>query len=372
MSTKKADSVTDTVLSFISKFSSGGMRLMSDDTAGRVEAVSTGNIAIDIASGIGGFPRGRAVEIFGPESSGKTTVCLQACAEFNKLGEYVLFLDFEHALDIDYAVDLGCKKKKFIVSQPDTAEGGYDEAFDAVRAGVKCIVIDSIAAMTTRQELNGEIGDANIGSLARLQSQTMKKFMAILSVHNATAIYTNQVREKVGVMYGSPITTPGGRASKFYCSMRMEVKRVSQPNKDGDVAVSSSTTVKFVKNKLAPPFTEAKFDIVYGQGADNVSAIIELAESAKVIKKKGSWFSHEGQLLAQGEKRLNALLSSDPDLYQKIKEQTIATIKPAKVEEEDTKPKPKPLKLGAPKEVSVTETESAPKVKMRSVFRDDE
>ena len=289
-----------------------------------VEAIPTGSMALDMALGIGGVPRGRIVEIYGPESSGKTTVALHIVAEAQKLGGEVAFIDVEHALDPVYAHQLGVNIDNLLVSQPDSGEQALEIAEALVRSGaIDVLVLDSVAAMTTKAEIDGDMGDSHVGQLARLMSQAMRKLTAVISKSNCVAIFINQIREKIGVIYGNPETTPGGRALKFYASVRLEVRK-GEPIKDGSERLGNRTKVKVVKNKVAPPFKEAEFDIMFGEGISRVGEVLDMAVELDIIKKGGSWFSYNDQKLGQGRDNVKDILRGDPALMKEIEDKILA------------------------------------------------
>ncbi|MBE6853443.1 MAG: recombinase RecA [Ruminococcus sp.] len=286
-----------------------------------VEAIPTGSMTLDMALGIGGVPRGRIVEIYGPESSGKTTVALHVVAEAQKLGGNAAFIDVEHALDPVYASALGVDIDNLLVSQPDSGEQALEIAEALVRSGaIDIIVLDSVAAMTTKAEIDGEMGDLHVGQLARLMSQAMRKLTSVISKSNCVAVFINQVREKIGVMYGNPETTPGGRALKFYSSVRIEVRK-GETLKSGTDVIGARTKCKVVKNKVAPPFKECEFDIMYGQGISRVGEVLDLAVELDIVKKGGAWFSYNDMKLGQGRDNAKELLRNDPALMLEIEEQ---------------------------------------------------
>ena len=288
------------------------MRLGENKANLNVEAIPTGSMMLDMALGIGGVPRGRIVELYGPESSGKTTVALHIIAEAQKMGGEVAFIDVEHALDPTYAEALGVNIDNLLVSQPDSGEQALEIAEALVRSGaIDVLVVDSVAALTTKAEIDGEMGDSHVGQLARLMSQAMRKLTAVISKSKCVAIFINQVREKIGVMYGNPETTPGGRALKFYASVRMEVRR-------GD-----RTKVKINKNKVAPPFREAEFDILYGQGISRTGEVIDVAVELGIVKKGGAWFSYQDQKLGQGRENAKKTLEDNPELMKEIEAQIL-------------------------------------------------
>ena len=298
------------------------MRL-GQNKALNIDAIPTGSMTLDLALGIGGVPRGRIVEIYGPESSGKTTVSLHIIAEAQKMGGEVAFIDVEHALDPVYAAALGVDTDNLIVSQPDSGEQALEIAEALVRSGaIDVIVLDSVAAMTTRAEIDGEMGDNHVGQLARLMSQAMRKLTAAISKSNCVAIFINQIREKIGVMYGNPETTPGGRALKFYASVRIEVRR-GEAIKNGTEIIGNRTKCKVVKNKVAPPFKECEFDIMYGKGISRDGEVLDLAVDLDIIKKSGSWFSYNGQKLGQGRDKIKEILHNDPELMKEVEEQIL-------------------------------------------------
>ena len=285
-----------------------------------VDVIPTGSMTLDMALGIGGVPRGRIVEIYGPESSGKTTVALHGAAQTQKLGGEVAFIDVEHALDPVYAKALGVDIDNLLVSQPDSGEQALEIAEALVRSGaIDCIVLDSVAAMVTKAEIEGDMGDTHVGLLARLMSQAMRKLTSVISKSNCVAIFINQVREKIGVVYGNPETTPGGRALKFYSSVRIEVRK-GEPIKNGAEIIGARTKCKVVKNKVAPPFKECEFDMMFGQGIDRVGEVCDLAVDLDIIKKSGAWFSYNGQKIGQGRENAKEYLRSNPDIMKEIEE----------------------------------------------------
>ena len=285
-----------------------------------VDAISTGSMTLDMALGIGGVPRGRIVEIYGPESSGKTTVALHVVAQAQKLGGEVAFIDVEHALDPVYAQALGVDIDNLLVSQPDSGEQALEIAEALVRSGaIDCIVLDSVAAMVTKSEIEGEMGENHVGLLARLMSQAMRKLTSVISKSNCVAIFINQVREKIGVMYGNPETTPGGRALKFYSSVRIEVRK-GETIKVGSEPIGARTKCKVVKNKVSPPFKECEFDLIFGKGIDRVGEVCDLATDLDIIKKSGAWFSYNGQKIGQGRENAKEFLRSNPDIMKEVED----------------------------------------------------
>ena len=306
------------------KYGAGAIMRLGQTKTLNVDAIPTGSMTLDMALGIGGVPRGRIVEIYGPESSGKTTVALSVIAEAQKQGGIAAFIDVEHALDPVYAKALGVDLDELLVSQPDSGEQALEIAEALIRSGaIDVIVLDSIAAMTTRAEIDGEMGDLHVGQLARLMSQAMRKLTAAISKSNCVAIFINQIREKIGVMYGNPETTPGGRALKFYSSVRIEVRK-GEVIKSGTDIIGASTRCKIVKNKVAPPFKECEFDLMYGSGISRTGEVLDLAVDLDIIKKGGSWFSYKDQKLGQGRDNVKELLKNDEALMKEIEEQILA------------------------------------------------
>ena len=314
----------DTALAQIEKqFGKGAVMRLGQKEAMKVEAISTGSLSLDIALGIGGLPRGRIVEMFGHESSGKTTLALHCIAEGQKSGGTVAFIDVEHALDPVYAANVGVDVESLLVSQPDTGEQALEITEALVRSGaIDVIVVDSVAALVPKAEIEGEMGDSHVGLQARLMSQALRKLTGAISKSNCVAIFINQLREKVGVVFGSPEITPGGRALKFYSSVRLEIKKVEVLKVNGEV-VGSHTKVKVVKNKIAPPFREAEFDIMYGKGISKEGELIDLGVRAEVIQKSGAWFSYGERRLAQGRDKVKELLKNEPELAAEIQEKII-------------------------------------------------
>lgn len=309
----------DLALSKIEKdFGTGAVMRLGEKPNNNIEAIPTGSLSLDIALGIGGLPRGRIIEIYGPESSGKTTVALHIVAQVQKRGGEAAFIDAEHALDPVYAQALGVEIDDLIVSQPDTGEQALEITEQLVRSGaVDVIVIDSVAALVPKAEIEGLMGDSHIGLQARLMSQALRKLAGIISKSNCTAIFINQLREKVGVMFGNPETTTGGRALKFYSSVRLDVRRIEGLKADGGM-IGNRTRVKVVKNKVAPPFKEAEFDIMYGKGISREGDILDIASNMEIVKKSGSWFSYEGERLGQGRETVKKILADTPELMEEI------------------------------------------------------
>ncbi|GAB1475319.1 recombinase RecA [Bacillota bacterium] len=294
------------------------MKLGSDSSKLNIESISTGSISLDIATGIGGVPKGRVVEIFGPESSGKTTIALHIIAESQKQGGRSAFIDAEHALDPEYAARLGVNTAELLVSQPDTGEQALEICEVLVRSGaVDVVVIDSVAALVPKAEIQGEMGDSHVGLQARLMSQALRKLTGAINKSNTSAIFINQLREKVGVMYGSPEVTTGGRALKFYSSMRLDVRRV-ESIKVGDALIGNRTRVKLVKNKVAPPFKQAEFDIMYGSGISREGDVLDCAAQANIIDKAGAWYSFRGERIGQGRENVKKYLSEHPEVLAEL------------------------------------------------------
>ncbi|PID68859.1 MAG: recombinase RecA [Flavobacteriia bacterium] len=301
-------------------YGKGTVMKMGDAAVEEVEAIPTGSLGLDIALGVGGYPRGRVVEIFGPESSGKTTLTLHAIAETQKQGGIAAFIDAEHAFDRYYAENLGIDVDNLVVSQPDYGEQALEIADNLIRSGsVDLIVIDSVAALTPKSEIEGEMGDSKMGLHARLMSQALRKLTSAINKTNCTVIFINQLREKIGVMFGNPETTTGGNALKFYASIRLDIRK-STSIKEGDVLRGNLTKVKVVKNKVAPPFKVAKFDIIYGEGISKVGEIIDLGVDYDIIKKSGSWYSYGETKLGQGREAVKNLIQDNPELMDELEE----------------------------------------------------
>ena len=350
----------ETAIAQIEKqFGKGAVMKLGQTTALNVEAIPTGSLSLDIALGIGGVPRGRIIEIYGPESSGKTTVALHIAAEAQKAGGEAVFIDVEHALDPVYAQALGVDVDSLLVSQPDTGEQALEICDALVRSNaVDVVVVDSVAAMTTKAEIEGEMGDTFVGLQARLMSQALRKLTGAISKSNCCVIFINQLREKIGVMYGNPETTPGGRALKFYSSVRLDVRK-KDVIKVGSENVGNLVRVKVVKNKVAPPFREAEFEIIYGEGISRDGEIVDLATRLDILQKSGSWYSYNGQRIGQGRDKVKQILRENPVMAEEIAKKVM--------EQKDTllgttKPSPKPIaKINAevpelPQEAVVVET----------------
>ena len=308
-------------------YGKGTVMKMGDKAIEEVETISSGSLGIDLALGVGGYPRGRIIEIYGPESSGKTTLTLHAIAEAQKAGGIAAFIDAEHAFDRNYAEKLGVDIENLIISQPDNGEQALEIAENLIRSGaIDIVVIDSVAALTPKSEIEGEMGDSKMGLHARLMSQALRKLTATISRTKCTVIFINQLREKIGVMFGNPETTTGGNALKFYASVRLDIRRSTQI-KDGDNVLGNRTKVKVVKNKVAPPFKVAEFDIMYGEGISKTGEILDLAVEFEIIKKAGSWFSYGETKLGQGRDAVKSLIKDNPELADELEEKIKARIK---------------------------------------------
>ena len=300
-------------------YGKGSVMRLGDQTVEKIESISSGSIGLDIALGIGGYPKGRVIEIYGPESSGKTTLTLHAIAECQKAGGIAAFIDAEHAFDRFYAENLGVDIENLIISQPDHGEQALEIADNLIRSGaIDMVIIDSVAALTPKSEIEGEMGDSKMGLHARLMSQALRKLTSSISKTNCTVIFINQLREKIGIMFGNPETTTGGNALKFYASIRLDIRRSTQIKNSDGVVMGNKTRVKIVKNKVAPPFKLAEFDIMYGEGISKVGEIIDLAVESEIINKSGSWFSYEGTKLGQGRDAVKTLLKDNPDLMETL------------------------------------------------------
>jgi len=311
--------LTSTLGQIEKQFGKGSiLRLGAKDAIVPVSAISTGSISVDYALGVGGLPRGRIIEIFGPESSGKTTVALQVVAEAQKSGGMAAFIDVEHALDPIYAKQLGVDVDNLLVSQPDFAEQALEITSALITSGsIDVLVVDSVAALVPKAELDGEMGDSHMGVQARLMSQAMRKLTGIVSKSNTCLIFINQIREKIGVMFGNPETTTGGRALKFYSSVRVDIRRIAAI-KDGETVTGNRTKIKIVKNKVAPPFREAEFDIIYGEGISREGDLLDLGVAHNVVEKSGSWFSYGGERIGQGRENVRQFLKDNPDIRARI------------------------------------------------------
>ncbi len=304
------------------------MRLGDESAVVKVPAISTGSLGLDLALGVGGVPRGRVVEIFGPESSGKTTLALHMIAEAQRAGGKAAFIDAEHAMDSAYARKIGVNIDELLVSQPDNGEQALEITELLIRSGaLDIVVIDSVAALTPRAELEGEMGDSHVGLQARLMSQALRKLAGTISKTQTTAVFINQLREKVGVMFGNPEVTPGGRALKFYASVRLDIRRI-ETLKEGTEAVGNRVRVRVVKNKVAPPFKEAEFDIMYGAGISTEGDVLDLAVENKIVQKSGAWFSYGDQRLGQGRENVRQFLGDNPELVQQLRREVIQAVEP--------------------------------------------
>jgi recombination protein RecA len=312
-------------------YGKGTVMKMSDQAVSDVEAISSGSLGLDIATGVGGYPRGRVIEIYGPESSGKTTLTLHAIAQAQKAGGIAAFIDAEHAFDRFYAENLGVDLENLIISQPDNGEQALEITDNLIRSGaIDIIVIDSVAALTPKSEIEGEMGDSKMGLHARLMSQALRKLTASISKTNCTVIFINQLREKIGVMFGNPETTTGGNALKFYASLRLDIRRSTQIKDSNANVLGNKTRVKVVKNKVAPPFKVAEFDIMYGEGISKIGEIIDIGVDYEIIKKSGSWFSYEDTKLGQGRDAVKAVLKDNPELMEELEGKIKKALKAAK------------------------------------------
>ena len=312
-------------------YGKGTVMKMSDQSVLDVDVIPSGSLGLDLALGVGGYPRGRVIEIYGPESSGKTTLTLHAIAEAQKAGGIAAFIDAEHAFDRFYAEKLGIDLENLIISQPDNGEQALEIADNLIRSGaIDIIVVDSVAALTPKSEIEGEMGDSKMGLHARLMSQALRKLTASISKTHCTVIFINQLREKIGVMFGNPETTTGGNALKFYASIRLDIRRSTQIKDSNSEVQGNKTRVKVVKNKVAPPFKTAEFDIMYGEGVSKIGEIIDIGVDYEIIKKSGSWFSYEDTKLGQGRDAVKILLKDNPDLMEELETKIVAAMKVAK------------------------------------------
>lgn len=367
----KKKALESAIAHILKTYGSGAVMRLGQANTMQVDAIPTGSMTLDLALGIGGVPRGRIVELYGPESSGKTTVALHIAAEAQKQGGEVAFIDVEHALDPIYARALGVDIDNLLVSQPDSGEQALEIAEALVRSGaIDVLIVDSVAAMTTKAEIEGEMGDSHVGMLARLMSQAMRKLTSIISKSNCVAIFINQIREKIGVVYGNPETTPGGRALKFYASVRLDVRRI-ETLKTGTEMIGNRVRVKVVKNKVAPPFKEAEFDIMYGTGISKVGEILDLAVKLDIVQKSGSWFNYGETRLGQGRDNAKEYLKANPELAAeieaKVRDNADKLLKNAKTASGGKKP----VKVGAAVEPAPAAGTDAPKVNI-DVETDDE
>ena len=335
---KDKDKTLDQVLADIEKqFGKGAIMKLGEKGVKNIDVVSSGSIALDQALGVGGYPKGRIIEVFGPESSGKTTIALHAIAEVQKLGGRAAFIDAEHALDPVYAKKLGVDTDNLLLSQPDTGEQALEIVEALVRSeAMSIIVIDSVAALVPQAEIEGEMGDSHVGLQARLMSQALRKLSGVINKTNTICIFINQLREKVGIMFGNPETTPGGRALKFYSTVRLDVRRGEQIKVNGDV-LGNKTIVKVVKNKVAPPFKTAELEIMYGEGISKEGEVIDIASNIGIIDKSGAWFSYKGEKIGQGKENVKLVFKSNPEMYKEIEEKVRAHIFDDKEESKEEK-----------------------------------
>ena len=333
---KNKDKTLEQVLADIEKqFGAGAIMKLGDNEHLNVDVTSSGSITIDIALGVGGYPKERIIEIYGPESSGKTTVALQAIAEVQKNGGRAAFIDAEHALDPVYAKNLGVNINELLLSQPDTGEQALEICDVLVKSdAVDIIVVDSVAALVPQAEINGEMGDSHVGLQARLMSQALRKIAGTVNKTNTCVIFINQLREKIGVMFGNPETTTGGRALKFYASMRLDVRRIDSL-KRGDETLGNRTRAKIVKNKVAPPFKKAEFDIMYGTGISLAGDVLDTAVEVKIVDKAGSWYSYNGERIGQGRENVKEFLQNHPEILEEIRSKVMAEFKPDTTEDDD-------------------------------------
>ena len=373
----KKDALATALAQIEKQFGKGAVMKLGDNASMQVDAISTGSLGLDLALGVGGVPRGRIIEVYGPESSGKTTLALHILAEAQKKGGEVAFIDVEHALDPTYAEALGVDINNLLVSQPDTGEQAMEICEALVRSGaIDAIVVDSVAAMVPRAEIEGEMGDSHVGLQARLMSQAMRKLTSVIGKTNTVCVFINQLREKVGVMYGNPEVTTGGRALKFYASMRIDVRKGEQLKNSDNQFIGSRTKVKIVKNKVAPPFRSAEFDIMYGTGISKEGEILDLGVEYGVIKKGGSWFSYGDRRLGQGRDNVKQLIKDEPEfaaqLEQEIKEK-IAEVQAASDKKYQPKAAPKADTDAVPTEENTArQTRAAARAKLDIAVEDDD
>ena len=347
---KMREQALDLALRQIEKnFGKGAVMKMGEKAALRIETISTGALALDVALGIGGLPRGRVTEIFGPESSGKTTLALHVVAEAQRKGGVCAYIDAEHALDPIYARAIGVDVDEMLISQPDTGEQALEITDVLIRSGaIDVVVIDSVAALTPRAEIEGEMGDTHMGLQARLMSQALRKLTANLHKSHAVCIFINQLREKIGVMFGSPETTPGGRALKFYSSIRLDIRRI-ESIKNGAEAVGNRTRVRVVKNKTAPPFRTAEFDIMYSEGISREGSVLDLAVGLDIVKKSGAWYTYQDDQVGQGRENVKRFLRENPALVLELTEKVTEVLLPQPAEEPETAPSEVPVPAGTPR-----------------------
>lgn len=340
---KERERALELALANITKaYGQGAVMKLGDAPKVNIEAIPTGSLSLDIATGIGGIPKGRIIEVFGPESSGKTTLTLHMVAEVQKRGGKAAFIDAEHALDPEYAHNLGVNIDELLVSQPNSGEQALEICEMLVRSGaIDIVVIDSVAALVTKAELTGEMGDAHVGQQARLMSQALRKLTAAVNQSKTSAIFINQLREKIGIMFGNPETTTGGRALKFYSSMRIDVRRI-EAIKQGDNIIGNRTRAKIVKNKVAPPFKTAEFDIMYGQGISASGDILDIATNMDIVEKAGSWYSFEGERIGQGRENAKLFLENNIPILEKVRDLVLEKVAKKDEKKEDTSPKDAP------------------------------
>lgn len=364
----KSKALETALLQIEKSYGKGAIMRLGESSALNVESISTGSISLDAATGIGGLPKGRIVEIYGPESSGKTTLALQVVAECQRNGGEAAFIDAEHALDPEYAQNLGVDVNSLLVSQPDDGEQALEIAEALARSGaIDVIVVDSVAALVPRAEIEGDMGDSHVGVHARLMSKGLRKLAGVISKSNTLVIFINQLREKVGVIYGNPEVTTGGRALKFFSSMRIDVRRIEQLKGQGNEFIGSRTRAKVVKNKVASPFKEAEFDIMYGEGISKVGEIVDLGVKYEIIKKSGAWFYYGEDRLGQGRENVKILFKQQPDLANEIEEKLRAKLK-----ETMASKKNEPAPEVQPELVKVPTTKAAAKAKLDIAVDDDE
>ncbi len=364
----KSKALETALLQIEKNYGKGAVMRLGENSSLNVEAISTGSISLDHATGIGGLPKGRIVEIYGPESSGKTTLALQVIAEAQKLGGEAAFIDAEHALDPEYAEALGVDINSLLVSQPDNGEQALEITEALARSGaLDVIVVDSVAALVPRAEIEGDMGDSHVGLHARLMSQALRKLTSVINKSNTIVIFINQLREKVGVIYGNPEVTTGGRALKFYTTMRIDVRRVEQLKGQGNEFIGSRTRAKIVKNKVAPPFKEAEFDIMYGEGISKIGEIVDLGVKFDIVKKSGAWFYYGEQRLGQGRENVKLLFKQETELANEIEQQIRAKMKEALDSKKGTT-----TPISQPEVIKIPTTKAAARATLDIAVDDDE